>query len=62
MQVQFSQSSFSRTEADGFVLVNVVLVGGSSDGSFGVTVTPSQQSPVSAEGIELAHYRSCCHF
>ena len=55
MQVRFSQSSFTGTEADGFVLVNVVLVGGSSDSSFDVTVTPSQQSPVSARGIEFAH-------
>ena len=55
MQVQFSQGSFTGTEADGFVLVNVVLVGGSSDSSFDVTVTPSEQSPVSARGIEFAY-------
>ena len=55
MQAQFSQSSFTGTEADGFVLVNAVLVGGSSDSSFDITVTPSQQSPVSAQGIEFKH-------
>ena len=55
MQVQFSQGSFTGTEADGFVLVNVVLVGGSSDNSFDVTVTPSEQSPVSARGIEFGY-------
>ena len=62
MQVQFSQGSFTGTEAVGFVLVNVVLVGGSSDSSFDVTVTPSEQSPVSARGIEFAYVRPHYYF
>ena len=37
-------------ENTGFVYVELELVGGTSDSSFNVLVTPSEQSPVSAEG------------
>ena len=52
VRVQFSQNSFTGTEASGFVLVSVVLDGGSSVSPFSVTVTPSEQTPVSAAGSE----------
>ena len=48
--VEFSDRTYSGTEASGFVNVDVTLRGGTSATPFGVTVTPSEQSPVSAEG------------
>ena len=52
VRVQFSQNSFTGMEASGFVLVSIVLDGGSSANPFSVTITPSEQSPVSAAGGE----------
>ena len=49
VNVQFSQARFNGSEASGFVLFNLVLSGLSAI-PFNVTVTPSEQSPVSAEG------------
>ena len=49
MDVQFSQDRFIGSEASGFVMVNLELIGGSSASPFTVMVTPSQQSPVSAD-------------
>ena len=50
MQVHFTQDTFTGTESSGFVVANLVLSGGSSAIPFNVLVTPSEQSPVSAEG------------
>ena len=50
LSVIFTQSQFSGAEASGFVEVNLELTGGSSANTFNVTVIPSQQSPVSAQG------------
>ena len=50
IRVRFTQNVFTGSEATGFVVVNLELVGGSSASPFDVTVTPSEQSPVSAEG------------
>ena len=50
IRVRFTQNRFSGSEAMGFVQVNLELTGGSSASPFSVTVTPSEQSPVSAEG------------
>lgn len=50
LMVQFSDRTYSGTEASGFVNVAVTLIGGTSATPFGVTVTPSELSPVSAEG------------
>ena len=50
IRVIFTQDQFTGSEATGFVLVNLELTGGSSVSPFDVTVTPSEQSPVSAEG------------
>ena len=38
------------SEATGSVIVTLELVGGVSSDPFNITVTPSEQSPVSAEG------------
>ena len=51
--VRFTQDQFSGSEATGFVIVNVELHGGTSAYPFNVTVTPSEQSPVSAEGNSI---------
>ena len=50
IRVRFTQSQFPGSEATGIVTVNLDLTGGSSAIPFNVTVTPSEQSPVSAEG------------
>ena len=48
--VRFSQPGFTGPESMGSVLVILDLTGGTSASPFSVTVTPSEQSPVSAEG------------
>ena len=51
------EDQFSGSEATGFVIVNVELHGGTSAYPFNVTVTASEQSPVSAEGNSYNVYR-----
>ena len=50
LSVVFTQPQFIGSEQTRFVTVNLELIGGTSAGPFSVTVTPSEQSPVSAEG------------
>ena len=48
--VRFTQNRFTGSETTGTVDVNLELVGGASAIPFNVMVTPSEQSPVSAQG------------
>ena len=48
--MRFAQTQYNGSETTGFVIVVLELVGGTSSNPFNVTVTPSEQSPVSAEG------------
>ena len=50
IKVRFVQRQYTGSEDTGFVLVTLELNGGTSSRPFDVTVTPLQQSPVSAEG------------
>ena len=50
IRVRFTQRQYTGLEATGFVMVTMELVGGTSSNPFSVTVTPSEQSPVSAKG------------
>ena len=50
IRVRFTQNQFIGSEPMGFVTVNLELTRGTSASPFDVTVTPSEQSPVSAEG------------
>ena len=50
LTVQFSQSVFTANESSGVILVTLLLEGGTSDSDISVTVIPSDQSPLSAEG------------
>ena len=50
LQVIFTQPQYTGSEDEGFVLVALELVGGTSSRPFNVTVTPLEQSSVSAEG------------
>ena len=50
IRVRFTQTQYTGSEATGFVMVTLELVGGTSSNPFSVTVTPSEQSPVSAKG------------
>jgi len=54
--VRFIQDRFFGSEEDGSVVVILELVGGSSSRSFEVTVSPSEQSPVSSSGETCAGY------
>ena len=53
IRVRFAQTQYTGSEATGVVMVTLELVGGTSNHSFNVTVTPSEQSPVSAEGNSI---------
>ena len=53
IRVRFVSNQYTGVEASGFVLVTVELVRGTSVYPFNVTVTPSEQLPVSAEGISI---------
>ena len=50
IRVRFTNYKFTGSEVAGFMVVTLELRGGSSSNPFNVTVTPSEQSPVSAEG------------
>ena len=51
--VRFTQDQFPGSETTRFVIVHLELDGGTSAYPFNVTVTPSEQSPVSAEGNSI---------
>ena len=48
--VEFASGQFTASESSGFIEVIVIATGGSSSTPITVTVTPSEQSPVSAIG------------
>ena len=50
LKVQFSQNVFVGSESSGIVPVTLLLKRGASDRDISVTVIPSDQSPLSAEG------------
>ena len=50
LMVEFSKPTFSGSEITGAVPVTLMLRGGTSASAISVTVTPFDQSPVSAEG------------
>ena len=50
IKVRFAQRWYAGSEAIGFMVVTLELVRGVSTSPFNVTVTPSEQSPVSAKG------------
>ena len=50
IRVRFTRTQYTGSEATGFVMVTLELVGGISSDPFNVAVTPSEQSPLSAEG------------
>jgi len=50
LMVGFSDNVFSGSESSGRILVRLLLSGGTSATPISVTVTPSDQSPVSAQG------------
>ena len=50
IRVRFTQSHFHGSEIAEFVRVDLELTGGTSANPLNVIVTPSEQSPVSAQG------------
>ena len=61
IRVRFTQNQFTGSETAEFIPVNLELTGGRSVNPFSVTVTPSEQSPVSAQGnsVMFVHYYVC---
>ena len=56
LTVEFSSREFAGYEYSGIISVNLVLKGGVSDEILSVTVIPSDQSPVSAQGKCSVYY------
>ena len=44
------ERKYTGLESTGFVIITLDLIKGTSASPFNVTVTPSEQSPVSAQG------------
>ena len=53
ISVRFAQAQYTGLEANRVMLVTLQLIEGASAYSFNVTVTPSEQSPLSAEGNSI---------
>ena len=53
--MEFTSATYSGSERDGIIVVDLELTGGTSTIPFDVTVTPSQQSPPSATGDDVEH-------
>ena len=51
IRINFLWKEYSTVESVGYVEITVVLSGGVSNDSITLTVTPNEQSPVSATGI-----------
>lgn len=56
LTVQFSSPDYTNSELSGNILVTLLLEGGTSSSNITVTVVPSDQSPVSAEGKRCVSY------
>ena len=50
LTVTFSQTIYTDSEQSGAISVTLLLEGGTSSSDISVTVVPSDQSPVSAQG------------
>ena len=50
VRIRFTQEQYTGLEYTGAIIVYLELIGGTSSNSFSVTITPSEQSPVSAKG------------
>ena len=50
LTVEFSQNMFTGPESSGNIAVTLSLGRGTADRDISVTVTPSDQTPLSAEG------------
>ena len=57
--MRFIQNQFTGSEALGFVPVDLELKGGTSANPFNITVIPSEQSPVSAQGNSVVCVLLC---
>ena len=56
LRVEFNQSTYTGSDSSGVISVTLSLKGGTSTNDIIVTVIPSDQSPVSAEGKENMSY------
>ena len=56
LSVQFNQLSYAGSESSGVISVTLLLSGGTSTNDIIVTVIPSDQLSVSAEGKENMSY------
>ena len=51
LTVQFSHDAYTGMERSGIISVTLLLGGGTSSNEITVTITPSDQLPLSAEGM-----------
>ena len=56
LTVRFSSSNFTASESSGSIPVTLLLEGGTSSSDISVTMVPSDQSPVSAQGESPVFY------
>ena len=56
LRIEFAQTSYIGVERSGFISVKLLLNGGVSASDIHVTVTSSDQSPLSAEGKRYVSY------
>ena len=59
IRVRFTQEHYNGSEDKRFIKVTLRLNGGTSSNQFNVIVTPSEQSPVSAEGNSVMCMMMC---
>ena len=59
LTLQFSKRTYTGSERSGMIPVTLILGGGISLNKITVTVIPSNQSPVSAEGKNLSYHDYC---
>ena len=60
IRINFLRKEYIAAELVGYVQIIVVLSGGVSNDSITLTVTPNEQSPVSATGIGKMHFINIC--
>ena len=59
IRVRFAAKRYAGSEAAGFVLVTLELLGGVSTKPFSVSVTPSELLPASAKGMIIPYIANC---
>ena len=57
--MRFMERKYTGSENMGFIIITLELIKGTSASPFNVIVTPSEQSPVSAQGNRVMRMIMC---